>query len=117
MQYDILYGDHYVYGGENPYPASDLIMGTQEVVISQIMETDDWYYIIGDNFTKWSRAFVNEEKVSTEYLSGKLLRVKRGKVPEGVSTLVVNQMGSSDTIFRSSNEVRIEKEPEETETE
>ncbi len=117
LQYDILYGDHYVYGGENPYPASDLIMGTQEVVISQIMETDDWYYIIGDNFTKWSRAFVNEEKVSTEYLSGKLLRVKRGKVPEGVSTLVVNQMGSSDTIFRSSNEVRIEKEPEETETE
>ena len=34
LQYDILYGDHYVYGGGNPYPASNLIMGTQDVVMA-----------------------------------------------------------------------------------
>ncbi|MCD8336044.1 MAG: sulfatase-like hydrolase/transferase [Lachnospiraceae bacterium] len=116
LQYDILYGEHYVYGGENPYPASDLIMGTEEVVIDQIIEEDGYYYIIGENFTNWSKVYVNGEKVSTTYYSSSLLRVKKSKVPEGTNTIVVNQVGSSSTIFRSSNEVELVVS-EETETE
>ncbi|MCD7812466.1 MAG: LTA synthase family protein [Lachnospiraceae bacterium] len=107
LQYDILYGEHYVYGGENPYPASDLIMGTEEVVIDRIIETDEYYYIVGSNFTNWSKVYVNGEKVSTTYYSSRLLRVKKSKVPEGTNTIVVNQVGSSSTIFRSSNEVEL----------
>lgn len=116
LQYDILYGDHYVYGGGNPYPASNLIMGTQDVVISQIMETDRYYYIIGENFTNWSRVFVNDTKVSTKYLSSKLLRIKKEDIPSGDNEVVVNQMGSSDTLFRSSNQMMLTK-AEETESE
>ena len=116
LQYDILYGDHYVYGGGNPYPASNLIMGTEEVVIDQIMETDRYYYVIGQNFTNWSRVFVNEAKVSTKYLSSKLLRIKKEDIPSGDNEVVVNQMGSSDTLFRSSNQVILTK-TEETESE
>ncbi|MCD8398965.1 MAG: LTA synthase family protein [Lachnospiraceae bacterium] len=107
LQYDILYGEHYVYGGEDPYPASDLIMGTEEVVIDRIMETDNYYYIVGSNFTNWSKVYVNGEKVSTTFYSSRLLRVKKSKVPEGTNTIVVNQVGSSSTIFRSSNEVEL----------
>ena len=116
LQYDILYGDHYVYGGGNPYPASNLIMGTQDVVISQIMETDRYYYIIGENFTNWSRVFVNDTKVSTKYLSSRLLRIKKEDIPSGDNEVVVNQMGSSDTLFRSSNQMMLTK-AEETESE
>ncbi|MCD8105178.1 MAG: LTA synthase family protein [Lachnospiraceae bacterium] len=107
LQYDILYGEHYVYGGENPYPASDLIMGTEEVEIHRILETDDYYYIVGQNFTKWSKVYVNGEKISTTYYSSHLLRVKKSKVPDGTNTIVVNQVGSSSTIFRSSNEMEL----------
>ena len=116
LQYDILYGDHYVYGGGNPYPASNLIMGTQDVVISQIMETDRYYDIIGENFTNWSRVFVNDTKVSTKYLSSRLLRIKKEDIPSGDNEVVVNQMGSSDTLFRSSNQMMLTK-AEETESE
>ena len=116
LQYDILYGDHYVYGGGNPYPASNLIMGTQDVVISQIMETDRYYYIIGENFTNWSRVFVNDTKVSTKYLSSRLLCIKKEDIPSGDNEVVVNQMGSSDTLFRSSNQMMLTK-AEETESE
>lgn len=116
LQYDILYGEHYVYGGENPYPASDLIMGTEEVAIDRIMETDKYYYIVGSNFTNWSKVYVNGEKVSTTFYSSRLLRVKKSKVPEGTNTIVVNQVGSSSTIFRSSNEVELVVSSE-TETE
>ncbi|MCD7744737.1 MAG: LTA synthase family protein [Lachnospiraceae bacterium] len=109
LQYDILYGEHYVYGGEDPYPASDLVMGTEDVVIDQIMEGESgsYYYIIGENFTKWSKVYINDEKVSTTYYSSSLLRIKKSKVSDGTNTVVVNQVGSSNTIFRSSNEVEL----------
>lgn len=105
LQYDILYGEHYVYGGENPYPASDLIMGTEEVEIQELEETDEYLYLNGANFTKWSKVYVNGTRVSTEYISSKLLRIKESKLDEGQNEIVVNQMGSSETIFRSSNTV------------
>ncbi|MCD7735656.1 MAG: sulfatase-like hydrolase/transferase [Lachnospiraceae bacterium] len=107
LQYDILYGEHYVYGGENPYPASDLIMGTEEVVIDQIMETDEYCDVIGENFTKWSKVYINGEKISTTYYSSTMLRFKKSRLSKGQNTIVVNQVGSSSTIFRSSNEVEL----------
>ncbi len=114
LQYDILYGEHYVYDGENPYPATDLVMGTEEVVVDQILDVGDYYYLIGENFTKWSRVYVNDEKVSTTYYTSRMLRIKKSKVPEGMNTIVVNQVGSSNTIFRSSNEVELTVSEEET---
>ncbi|MCC8107356.1 MAG: sulfatase-like hydrolase/transferase [Clostridiales bacterium] len=114
LQYDILYGEHYVYGGENPYPASDLVMGTEEVVIDQILDVGDYYYLIGENFTKWSKVYVNDEKISTTYYTSRMLRIKKSKVPEGTNTIVVNQVGSSSTIFRSSNTIELVVSEEET---
>ncbi len=112
LQYDILYGEHYVYGGENPYPASDLVMGTQDVIIDEIIEADKYYFISGENFTKWSKIYVNGSKVSTKYLSGNLLRIKKSQLDEGTNEIVVNQVGSSESIFRSSNTMVFEKLPE-----
>lgn len=103
LQYDILYGEHYVYNGENPYPASDLVMGTQDVIIERIMETTEYYYVRGHNFTKWSKVFIDGDKVSTSFISSKLVRFKKENMKEGFHRIVVNQMGSSDTVFRSSN--------------
>ncbi len=114
LQYDILYGEHYVYGGENPYPATDLVMGTEDVVIDQILDIGDYYYLIGENFTKWSKVYVNDEKISTTYYTSRMLRIKKSKVPEGTNTIVVNQVGSSSTIFRSSNTIELVVSEEET---
>ncbi len=104
LQYDILYGDHYVYGGGNPYPATDLVMGTEDVVINRIYNIDGRCYVSGKNFTKWSKIYINDEKVKTKYISGYLLRVS-GDVPDGMNHYVVKQLGSSETVFRTSNEV------------
>lgn len=103
LQYDILYGEHYVYGGGNPYPASDLRMGTQDILLNAVTETDLYYYVMGENFTKWSKVYVDDTKIGTSYISSKLLRFKKEKMGEGLHKLVVSQVGSSDTIFRSSN--------------
>ena len=103
LQYDILYGDHYVYGGGNPYPATDLVMGTQDIIVDSVMETENYYFINGENFTKWSKVYVDDEKVKTSFIFSKLLRIKKDAMDEGMHKLVVSQVGSSDSIFRSSD--------------
>lgn len=105
LQYDTLYGKHYAYHGEDLYPASDLQMGVQDVVISQVNELEDGLHVYGNNFTKWSKVFVNGSKVSTSFISDTELKISMSNLEDGFNTLVINQMGSSETIFRSSNEI------------
>ncbi len=117
LQYDILYGDHYVYDGGDPYPATEIVMGTQDVTIRKIEEEKNYYYIWGNNYTKWSRVFVDGKKLKTKYVTPRLLMVAKDQIDPGFHKIVVNQMGSSDTVFRSSNTVLYTIKPRETETE
>lgn len=103
LQYDILYGNRYTYGGLDLYPASDLIMGTEEVEITSLSADEQYLQISGNNFTPWSKVFVNDDNVSTLYVSSTELRIELRDLADGDNTIVVNQMGSSDTVYRSSN--------------
>lgn len=103
LQYDILYGDRYTYEDGTEYGPSDLQMGINDVVIDSAYFYNGKLHIFGDNFTKWSRVYVNGEKVSTTYESGQVLTINASSVQNG-DTITVCQVGSSDTIFRESNE-------------
>ena len=118
LQYDILYGDRYCYDGEDKYPATDLVMGIDEVTADRTWINDSGdICIAGTHFTPWSRVFVNGEKVSTSFVASTLLRISAEDIENG-DTIVVNQMGSSNTIFRSSNElIYIDPNAEEGDTE
>lgn len=59
-------------------------------------------WLTGDNFTPWSKVYVNDEKISTTYISDRILEVSAEDLHDGDS-VVVCQVGSSETIFRSSN--------------
>ncbi len=115
LQYDLLYGERYAYGGEDLYPASDLVIGTQDVTIDLLMDVGKYTYVIGDNFTKWSKVFVDDEKVSTTYYSSTMLRFNRDKLKlsEGEHSIAVGQVGSSNTVFRTSDTVSLLVENEE----
>lgn len=104
LQYDILYGDRYAYGGKDLYPASDLEMGVSDIMLDALLPSGDILDVLGSNFTPWSRVFVNGEKVSTTFISPSQLQIKMSSLAEGDNSIVVNQMGSSNTVFRSSNE-------------
>ena len=85
-------------------------MGIDDIVIDSMHESIDGSELIieGSGFTKWSRVYVNDEKVSTTYSSGNCLTIDTSGLKDG-DTIVVNQVGSSNTIFRSSNEMTYEK--------
>ena len=81
-------------------------MGVEDVKITDYsVNYDNTQLIIeGKNFTPWSDVYVNDAKVSTEFISDTRLRISLNDVHD-MDTIVVNQVGSSDTIFRSSNMV------------
>ena len=109
LQYDILYGERYVYDGEDAFPATDLEMGVVDVEITNVYVSSDnaTVNIWGSNFTPWSKVYVNGEKIATQYMSSSLLRIALDELEDGC-TIVVSQVGSGSTIFRSSNSISFE---------
>lgn len=105
LQYDLLYGERYAYNGTNPYPATELVMGVEDTSITNIWASPLSKYatISGKNFTKWSKIYVNGEKVPTVYVNSSRLRLNAEDIKSG-DVVVVNQMGSSNTVFRSTPE-------------
>ncbi len=104
LQYDLLYGKRYAYGDEDPYPAVDIVMGTHDVTIDRIYTYEGKVHIFGDGFTKWSDVYINDEAVSTKYVSGQHLTIDSDDVDIG-DLIVVSQVGSGEDRLRSSNEV------------
>ncbi len=117
LQYDLLYGRRYAYGGGDLFPKSDIVMGVGDVRIDRIYPFAGKLHIYGDNFTNWSRVYVNGEKVSTTYESGQCLTIDTASVNGDGDVITVNQNGSNSTIFRSSNAYTyyVPPEPEEAE--
>lgn len=67
-------------------------------------------YITGENFTPWSKVYVNGDKLATQFIDDKTLSIKISALDllnDGTDSLVVNQVGSS-TVLRSSNEVKLD---------
>lgn len=104
LQYDLLYGKRYAYNGKNPYPATNIKMGISDVKIDRVYTYDNRVHLFGENFTRWSRIFVNGKQVSTKYKSGQHLSLSVDDVRQG-DKIQVNQMGSGDDVLRSSNKV------------
>lgn len=106
LQYDILYGERYCYeNGITPYPATDIVMGIDDVIIYDITLSEDGtqYIITGKGFTKWSRVYINNNKTKPIFVSGTQLVVDASKIEYGDS-IVISQVGSNNTRFRNSDE-------------
>ena len=105
LQYDILYGKRYCYDNEEISFETDIVMGIDNVTVTNTIPSEDGTQVLieGTNFTKWSKVYVNGKKVSTVFNSDTNLAIDKESISDG-DTIVVCQVGSSSTIFRSSNE-------------
>nr|WP_027870362.1 LTA synthase family protein [[Eubacterium] cellulosolvens] len=115
LQYDLLYGEKYVYDGKDPYPATGIQMGIHDVTLDRVYRFGGSGHVFGDHFSKWSKVYINGKQVDTEYQSGQHLTFDSEKLESG-DTVVVNQMGSGNDILRSSNQ-RTYTAPEREESE
>lgn len=104
LQYDMMYGEQYIYEKYgSPVVEPHMAMGVKDAEISQFVVQADGttYTVYGDNFTKQSKVYINGEKQATTFLNNTRLDLKDSQVQNG-DTIMVAQVGSSDTIFRES---------------
>ena len=104
LQYDLLYGKQYVYDGNPVITEGHMVMGVRDAKILYMSESVEGYYtLIGENFTKWSQVYINGEKQSRKFINTNMLKLKKSHL-EDWDVVTISQVGSSNTIFRTSEE-------------
>ncbi len=105
LQYDMLYGNRYVFGGTNPYSRTVLAMGVKPISIESIQKVsaDGIYYVYGENLTQSCKLMVNDEVVDTTYLDHDKLLIKGVQLEEGDWVKLIVQANSSSHMTLSTS--------------
>ena len=101
LEYDMLYGKGYIYGGTHPFEPTRLKMGIREIKITGIVEIGGRLYIKGENFTEQSKISLDGEVLDTIYLGPTVLGLLEKVDPEDVARMKVSQVdrnSSSDIL-------------------
>lgn len=78
LQYDLLYGERYAYGGENPFKRVKMKLGLYDITLDslQLVSSSDFtYYIRGTNFTPSTEIQINQEWYDTVYVNPTTLMI------------------------------------------
>ncbi len=128
LQYDMLYGEKYIYNGTNPFIATDLKMGTYDISITDVYEeivtqnetdineepsietfeeTNKLHtknlVVKGINFNEFSKIYINGKYTKTEFIDSNTL-VVNDIILEPNSSIVVIQRTSGGGKLSSTNE-------------
>jgi phosphoglycerol transferase MdoB-like AlkP superfamily enzyme len=95
IEYDIVNGKHFVYGGEMPYERTELKLGVLPITVSGASYDDGVITVTGENFTEWSTVYLRGKKCDTEYVSPTTLIVR--KKAETGDTVAVRQIAKDGT--------------------
>ncbi len=101
LSYDLLYGDKYATNGENPYKATDIKLGLNEVKLSSVTplyDQEGTVYLYGNNFTAYSKVYINDEKQTTEYIDPNTLMIVYPELKAG-DEISVYQQNSDDHVL------------------
>ena len=102
LQYDMLYGEQYIYDGINPYEPTKLQMGVNEILISDVFNDEEGNLIIkGQNFTNYSRVKINDSAYETTYIDSNTLKVS-DYVLEETDTFAIQQVTVTNHVLSTS---------------
>lgn len=102
LQYDILYGKHYIYDSKSPFPRDNMKMGVKPITVEQIVQIGDKYFIKGKNFTNYSKITLEGKILKTIYLSPTVLGLLDTVDANSISKMKVSQVENSKEILSTS---------------
>ena len=98
LQYDLLYGEQYSYGGENPYKRTKMRLGLYDVTLDglELVSSADYTYrITGTNFTPSSQVKLNGDWYDTVYVNPTTLLISGTELDDFDRLSVVQRSNSS----------------------
>lgn len=96
LEYDMLYGEHYVYGGAQHIYDNALQMGIDPIRIQNIYVKFGNLFIEGENFTYASHVYIDDDEEKAVFVSPSLLIVPDCE-PEDGNILYVAQISEENT--------------------
>jgi len=99
LQYDMLYGKRFVYGGQTPFAPVDMKMGYDPIRIDEIIEIGNQYYIRGQGFTPYSKVSLDGTILDTIYMSPTVLKLLEDVSPQDASKMKVSQVEKYDAVL------------------
>lgn len=105
LQYDILFGKQYIYGGNNPYEKTSLQLGLDQVVIKNAYVENGVLKIEGENFTDASKVFVDGKEIETVFNGSDSLESK--EFPEKIKKIKIGQVSLNNKALSYSEEYYI----------
>lgn len=109
LQYDLLYGNRYFYHGEELHPASELVMGVDDVIINSVAVIDDILYVYGENFTASTDIYINDEYCTTKFISTECLAISIEENPITNGDMIKANVVGQGVILRESEEFEYNK--------
>ena len=98
LQYDVLYGKKYSYGGESPFQRTKMRMGLYDVTLDSMEEVstvDHTYRLTGTNFTPSSQVKLNGEWYDTVYVNPTTLMISGTEINDFDRICVAQRSNSS----------------------
>lgn len=99
LQYDMLYGNRYIYDETNPWEKIDMRMGVNKISIDSIVKIGDKYYIKGNNFTEYSKVNLEGKILDTIYLGPTVLALNEKVAEADVEKMKVSQVEKKNEIL------------------
>src|SRR5665648_377354 len=104
LEYDMLYGKKFVYGGISPFMPTNMKMGVRPIKISKVVEVMGKFYLKGENFTEYSKVSLGGNILKTIYLSPSVLGLLEEVDPAEVSKMKVSQVEKNKEEILSTTE-------------
>ncbi|MBR0598317.1 LTA synthase family protein [Sinanaerobacter chloroacetimidivorans] len=99
LQYDMLYGNNYIFGETNPFASTDLKMGVKDIKVEKVVEIGSKYYIKGQNFTPFSKISIDDKVLDTIFLGPTILGLLEEVDPDQVVNMKVSQVEKNNEIL------------------
>jgi phosphoglycerol transferase MdoB-like AlkP superfamily enzyme len=99
LQYDILDGNNYIYGGESPYRRTDMVMGYNPIKVNEIVEVAGEHYISGVGFTPFSKVTLDGDVLDTVYVGPTVLKLEEEVDPISAKDMKVSQVEKYNAIL------------------
>ena len=101
LEYDMLYGDKQIYGGEDYYAPRSMAMGISPIIVTGMYVSDGALVVTGNNFTDYSEVSFDDQQISTIYVSPQLLVAT--EIPADGKQISVGQVTDDHAVLSSSN--------------
>ena len=108
IEYDMLYGDKEVFGGENPYQPKNLKMGILPITLDRVVYKDGTMWLYGSNFNEFSIVIINGKQYEPTSQHQNLIKIEDLKLGGSLEVCVAQQDDYGKTILSTTRSCRVE---------